>query len=67
MIVPLEKADSLVLEREEMRVNLVRNYFAGKSDSTRIRILDYNKDDVLNIGSRPKLMVKVLLAEDMEE
>jgi hypothetical protein len=50
-----------------MRLGITSRYFAEKNDSTTIKIIGYNKDEVLNIGSRPRFGVKYVLAEDVQE
>jgi hypothetical protein len=44
----------------------VLNYLKSKNDSTTIKVVGYNPDEVLNIGSRPRFEVKYLLAEEEE-
>ncbi len=61
-----EMIDSVIQERELLRLNLTRNYLTEKNDSTTIQIFDYKKEEVLNIGSRPRFEIKYVLAEDVE-
>lgn len=58
--------DSILTMREQQRYNNVVNYLKSKNDSTTIKVIGYNPDEVLNIGSRPRLEVKYLLAEEEE-
>ncbi|MDB4583794.1 hypothetical protein N9164_11625, partial [Draconibacterium sp.] len=67
LLAPETLVDSVIQEREIQRLNLVRDYFAAQIDSTAIRVFDYNSDEVLNIGSRPRIEIKYGLAEDAEE
>ncbi len=63
---PPAVADSILLMREQQRYNNVLNYLKSKNDSTTIKVIGYNPDEVLNIGSRPRFEVKYLLAEEEE-
>lgn len=63
---PPAVADSILLMRENQRYNNVLNYLKSKNDSTTIKVVGYNPDEVLNIGSRPRFEVKYLLAEEEE-
>ena len=67
LFAPKEMVDSVINEREKVRLNLTRNYLNQKSDSTTIKVLGYDSEDVLNIGSRPRFAVKYVLAEDADE
>lgn len=67
LIAPAPMVDSVIGEREKTRLRLTEKYLAEKNDSTTIRIFGYNKDEVLNIGSRPRFEVRYVLAEDVEE
>jgi hypothetical protein len=67
MFAPAVKVDSVVASREKIRLALTNQYFTEKNDSTTIKIIGYNKDEVLNIGSRPRFEVRYVLAEDAEE
>ncbi|MCK3682777.1 DUF748 domain-containing protein [Maribellus sp. YY47] len=64
MLAPTEKVDSVIQARENMRIQLVKNYLTTANDSTAIEVLDYNKEEVLNIGSRPKFQIKYTLQEE---
>lgn len=66
LIAPAAMIDSVLQQREKVRMDLTRNYFLAKNDSTNIRIFDYNPEEVLNIGSRPRFEVKYTLAEEEE-
>ncbi len=66
LFAPKEMVDSVILDREKRRLSQTRNYLIQKNDSTAIKVLDYNGEDVLNIGSRPRFAVKYVLAEDAE-
>jgi hypothetical protein len=63
---PPAVADSILTVREKQRYNNVANYLKSKNDSTTIKVIGYNPDEVLNIGSRPRFEVKYLLAEEEE-
>lgn len=52
---------------EIIRLDLTKNYISAINDSTTIRIFEYNPDEVLNIGNRPRVEVRYVLAEDAEE
>jgi len=64
MLAPTEKVDSVILARENMRIQLVKDYLKTANDSTSIQVLDYNKEEVLNIGSRPRFLIKYSLQEN---
>ena len=64
ILTPPEIADSILLIRENQRYNNVLNYLKSKNDSTTIKVVGYNPDEVLNIGSRPRFEVKYTLAEE---
>ena len=64
LIAPAAMVDSVIQQREEIRLGLTRKYLSEKNDSTAIHIFDYNKDEVLNIGSRPRFEIKYQLTED---
>ncbi len=66
LLAPKEKVDSVVLARESMRIQLVKDYLTSENDSTSVRVLPYAADEVLNIGSRPRFLIKYLLREDTE-
>jgi hypothetical protein len=66
LIAPAAMVDSVIQQREEIRLGLTRKYLTEKNDSTAIHIFDYNKDEVLNIGSRPRFEVRYILKEDAE-
>lgn len=66
LLAPVAEVDSTILEREQQRIELVKQYLHSANDSTHIRVLGYNKDDVMNIGSRPRFTIKYSLAEDSE-
>ncbi|MFV0593831.1 MAG: DUF748 domain-containing protein [Draconibacterium sp.] len=66
MLAPKEQVDSLVLARENLRVSLVKDYLIAENDSTTIKVRGYNPEEVLNIGSRPRFLIKYLLKEEME-
>lgn len=66
LFAPKEMVDSVINEREKIRLNLTGDYLSQKNDSTTIRVFGYNSEDVLNIGSRPRFAVKYVLAEDVE-
>ena len=67
LLAPESMIDSIIEYRETIRLDLTRKYFAEKNDSTLIRIFEYDKNEVLNIGSRPRFEVRYVLAEDAEE
>jgi hypothetical protein len=67
LITPVEMVDSIIQQREKIRLGLTKNYLSAKKDSTTIRIFEYNSDEVLNIGSRPRFEVRYILKEDAEE
>ncbi len=67
IVAPEAMIDSIIRQREKIRFDLTRNYLTSKNDSTTIRILGYQKDEVLNIGSRPRFEVRYILAEDVEK
>jgi len=67
MVAPDAMIDSAIQQREMLRIDLTKQYFAEKSDSSKIRIFDYDREEVLNIGSRPRFEVRYVLAEDAEE
>jgi hypothetical protein len=67
LVAPAAMIDSAIQLREKLRIDLTRQYFAQKNDSSKIRIFDYNREEVLNIGSRPRFEVRYTLAEDAEE
>lgn len=66
LLAPAAQVDSIVLTRQTQRIDMVKNYLLAKNDSTQIRILGYSKDEVMNIGSRPRFAIKYLLKEDGE-
>jgi hypothetical protein len=66
LLAPETMVDSIVEQNEIIRLRNVREYLSDKNDSTSIRIFDYNPEEVLNIGSRPKFTIRYLLAEDEE-
>jgi len=59
--------DSILNIREMQRIANVKEYLKTRNDSTTIRVIGYNPDEVLNIGSRPRFEVKYTLAEDVEK
>ena len=67
LIAPAAMVDSIIQQREKIRIGLARNYLTGKNDSTNIRIFEYNAEEVLNIGSRPRFEVRYILKEHAEE
>ena len=67
LLAPVSMIDSIIEKREKTRLDLTKKYFAEKNDSTLIRIFDYDKNEVLNIGSRPRFEVRYVLGEDAEE
>ena len=67
LIAPVSMTDSIIEKREKTRLDLTKKYFAEKNDSTLIRIFEYDKNEVLNIGSRPRFEVRYVLGEDAEE
>jgi len=67
LIAPTDKVDSIISHREKVRLGLTHEYFTTKNDSSNIRILNYDNDEVLNIGSRPRFKVRYSLAEDAGE
>jgi hypothetical protein len=67
LIAPVAIVDSIIQQREKLRLDLTKNYLSAKNDSTTIRIFEYNSDEVLNIGSRPRFEVRYILKEDAEE
>jgi hypothetical protein len=64
---PAAMVDSVIRQREIVRLELTRKYLTERNDSTAIRISNYDKDEVLNIGSRPRFEVRYVLKEDLEE
>ncbi|WP_340113692.1 DUF748 domain-containing protein [Maribellus mangrovi] len=58
--------DSVIQFREKQRLTMVKDYLLTLNDSTSIRVLDYDPDNVLNIGSRPRFAISYKLAEDVE-
>lgn len=66
LLAPGIMVDSLVEQREDERIKMVADYLSSQSDSTRIRLIPFNQEEVLNKGSRPRFEVRVNLAEDME-
>lgn len=64
LLVREELVDSLIQQRESQRLKLVRDYFVNQGDSTSIRVFGYNSNEVLNMGSRPRFLIKYTLAED---
>jgi hypothetical protein len=67
LVAPAAMIDSAIQLREKLRIDLTRQFFAQKNDSSKIRIFDYDREEVLNIGSRPRFEVRYVLAEDAEE
>ena len=67
LLAPAAMVDSVIQQREEIRLDLTKKYLAEKNDSTTIKVFGYDKDEVLNIGSRPRFEVRYILAEDAEE
>ena len=65
ILAPEAAKDSIVEWREQQRIEMVSDYLQTQNDSTKIRILKYNPDDVLNIGSRPRFAISYKLAEDV--
>ncbi|MCY1723511.1 DUF748 domain-containing protein [Prolixibacteraceae bacterium Z1-6] len=65
-LAPAVQVDSLIYTREKHRINLVKDYLHQQNDSTSIRIVGYNTNEVLNIGSRPQFSISYKLAEDEE-
>jgi hypothetical protein len=66
-IAPAAMVDSVLQQREKIRIDLTQKYLTERNDSTTIRILGYDNENVLNIGSRPRFEVKYVLSEDAEE
>lgn len=66
LLAPEEKIDSVLQVREDLRVNLLKEYLLSQIDSTSIRVNTYNDDEVLNHGSRPLFKITYTLAEDEE-
>lgn len=58
--------DSLIQFREKQRISMVKDYLLTQNDSTSIRVLGYDSENVLNIGSRPRFIISYKLAEDVE-
>jgi hypothetical protein len=67
LLAPGANIDSLLEVRQSLRINNVKDYLSEKNDSTSIRVFNYNEEDVLNIGSRPRIEVRYILAEELEE
>ena len=66
LLAPAAMVDSVILQREKTRLGLTQKYIAEKNDSTNIKVFGYDKNEVLNIGSRPRFEVRYVLAEDVE-
>ncbi|MDX8340494.1 DUF748 domain-containing protein [Draconibacterium sp. IB214405] len=64
LLAPADKVDSIILYRENKRLQMVQDYLTQQNDSTTIRLLKYNEGEVLNIGSRPRFAISYKLAED---
>lgn len=67
LLAPETMIDSVIAQNEIQRVENVRTYLKSKNASSTIRIFEFNANEVLNIGSRPKFLIRYLLAEDEEE
>ncbi len=67
LLAPETMVDSVIISRENNRHQLVQSYLHEQNDSTTIRVLEYNEDEVLNIGSRPQFKISYKLAEDEVE
>jgi len=66
LLAPEEVVDSIIQEREELRIKLVETYFTTENDSSAIQVKKYNGNDALNVGSRPHFNIKYSLAEEGE-
>jgi hypothetical protein len=66
LFAPVNAVDSILQQREQMRIDQVRNYLTMMNDSTRITVQVYNSQEVLNIGSRPRFTIKYSLSDDGE-
>lgn len=66
LLAPAAQVDSIVLSRENLRIDQVKNYLISKNDSTQIRVIGYKSDEVLNIGSRPRFAISYVLKEEVE-
>ncbi|WP_319501657.1 DUF748 domain-containing protein [uncultured Draconibacterium sp.] len=64
LLAPKTEVDSVIISRENNRLQLVTDYLHEQNNSTTIRVLEYNEDEVLNIGSRPQFKISYKLAED---
>ena len=64
LLAPETEVDSVIFARENKRLKMVQSYLNGKNDSTTIRVLKYNENEVMNIGSRPQFKISYKLAED---
>lgn len=64
ILAPAAKVDSIIAEREQIRLDMVKAYLKSKNDSTGIIVSEFNKEEVLNIGSRPRFTISYNLAED---
>ncbi|WP_303918555.1 DUF748 domain-containing protein [Draconibacterium sediminis] len=64
LLAPETKVDSVIISRENNRIQMVNSYLHEHNDSTTIRVLEYDEDEVLNIGSRPQFKISYKLAED---
>lgn len=60
------EVDSIIQEREENRLGLFSTYLVTKNDSTQIIIQGYNEAEPLNVGSRPRFLIKYALAEEQD-
>jgi len=67
LLAPEAAKDSLIQVREEQRIRMVNEYLHSQNDSTSIKVLNYDRDNVLNIGSRPRFVITYQLKEDSEE
>ncbi|WP_167614111.1 DUF748 domain-containing protein [Maribellus sediminis] len=67
LLAPEAAKDSVIQYREQQRLRMVKEYLHMQNDSTTIRVLDYDPENVLNIGSRPRFVISYKLAEDLPD
>jgi len=67
LLAPPGQVDSLIELREINRIEMVSDYIQAQNDSSSIIIREYQPQEVLNIGSRPRFSISYKLAEDLSQ
>lgn len=64
LLAPKSKVNSVIMLREQQRLQGVKNYLHSQNDSTTIQILPFNREEALNHGSRPQFAISYKLKEE---